>query len=282
MDNKKFVYQYLIISGALLGICLVITNILIDQGVISLHFMEYSEKKSLPNYEENINPSSYLKHIEGEEDHSEEFAKKFPKDFIIKISTNQKKIALTFDDGPDTLNTIKVLDILNSYRAKASFFMVGFKMERHPQVVKRIEQMGHAIGNHSYSHPNFLEQGDTLILEKQIVGTDHIFEKILHTKPVYFRPPYGKINSEQIRWVLGKGYKIVHWSINTFDWDIDQIESEDIFQAIKDQIEPGAIILLHVGETRYKTVEALPKILEWLQQNGYQCVTLDELLKVIN
>lgn len=207
--------------------------------------------------------------------------KKFPHSFFVQGNTTKKRIALTFDDAPDTVHTEKVLAILNKYNVKATFFLVGFKMERHPKIVEQIYEQGHDVGNHSYSHPNFTEYSTNSIMREQILKTEKLFQEILGVRPKMIRPPYGQIRDGQIRHLEKKGYKIIDWSVDSFDWHPQKNASETIVERVLDYAHSGAIILLHAGGlNKENTVEALPALIVTLKNNGYEFVTVEELLQL--
>lgn len=206
---------------------------------------------------------------------------KFPHSFFLQGKTRRKLIALTFDDAPDTVHTEKVLDILKKYKVKATFFLVGFKMERHPEVTERIYEEGHDVGNHSYSHPNFTEYSSQSIFKEQILKTEKLFQETLGVRPKMIRPPYGQIRDGQIRQLEKKGYKIINWSVDSFDWHPKKNAPQNIIERVLDYIHPGAVVLLHAGGlNKENTIEALPKLIIALKNNGYQFATLEDLLTV--
>ncbi|GAE05407.1 peptidoglycan N-acetylglucosamine deacetylase [Paenibacillus sp. JCM 10914] len=155
-----------------------------------------------------------------------------------------KQIALTFDDVPDPRFTGKVLDILKEYDVPATFFAVGERSKKHPDLVKRIHEEGHAIGNHSYNHA----QLNKLSLDKfidQIERTNGILKNITGIHPRLIRPPYGDINEEQLQWARRNGYKVVNWNVDSLDWK--GLNKEEVKQNILSAVGPGSIVLQHAG-----------------------------------
>jgi len=197
--------------------------------------------------------------------------------------TGGRRIAITFDDGPAAVFTDQVLDILRDRNVKATFFLCGKNVERYPEIARRIRAEGHAIGNHTYSHP-FLYFKSRSFMGDEIDRSQDAIERITGTRPTVFRPPYGA------RW-LGiypvlreRRLTLVNWSDASYDWKYgtDRIVSETL-----QRLEPGAIILLHDGlETRPQrpidrsaTVRALPKIIDAARVQGYSFATVTDFLK---
>lgn len=192
-----------------------------------------------------------------------------------------KQIALTFDDVPDPRFTGKILDVLKEYQVKATFFAVGERAKKHPDLAKRIHDEGHAIGNHSYNHA----QLNKLSLDKfkgQIERTNTILKSLTGVDPRLIRPPYGDINEEQLQWARKNGYKVVNWNVDSLDWK--GLPKEEVKSNILSAVGPGSIVLQHagggVGSDLTGTIEALPDIITELQRKGYSFVTLPEMLGV--
>ncbi|MGG3281483.1 polysaccharide deacetylase family protein [Paenibacillus solani] len=192
-----------------------------------------------------------------------------------------KQVALTFDDVPDPRFTGKVLDILKQHQVKATFFAVGERAKKHPDLMKRIHEEGHAIGNHSYNHA----QLNKLSLEKfkgQIVRTDTILKSLTGVNPRVIRPPYGDINEEELQWARKNGYKVVNWNVDSLDWK--GLKKEEVEHNILSTVGPGSIVLQHagggVGSDLTGTIEALPDIIAELQRKGFSLVTLPDMLGV--
>lgn len=192
-----------------------------------------------------------------------------------------KQVALTFDDVPDPRFTGKVLDILKQHHVKATFFAVGERAKKHPDLMKRIREEGHAIGNHSYNHA----QLNKLSLEKfkgQILRTETILKSLTGVNPRLIRPPYGDINEEELQWARKNGYKVVNWNVDSLDWK--GLKKEEVKHNILSTVGPGSIVLQHagggVGSDLTGTIEALPDIITELQRKGFSLVTLPDMLGV--
>lgn len=207
-------------------------------------------------------------------------AREFPEFFFIsRPEIEEKRIALTFDDGPDGEFTPAILDILEEKNIKATFFLLGENVVQHQEVTLRIHQEGHLIGNHSWSHPDFRDLEGEEIIDREIEPTAEAISRITGENPAFIRPPYGTIEDKVIKKLGKQGYKIVNWSVDTFDWDVNLNSPDDIVQRVLKYAHPGDIILLHSGGgDRENTVEALPYIINSLQGKGFRFVTVKELL----
>ncbi|GGA25271.1 polysaccharide deacetylase family protein [Paenibacillus physcomitrellae] len=208
-----------------------------------------------------------------------ELRRKYADTFKFKGSRSAKQIALTFDDVPDPRFTPQILNVLKEKKVKATFFVVGSRAKKHPALVRMIQKQGHAIGNHSYSHP-VLKDLSMKEFKLEIERTEQVLEKINGQKPLLIRPPYGEINEEQVRWARRGGYKIVNWNVDSEDWK--GIRKEKVIRNVLDHAGPGSIVLQHagggVGSDLSGTIEALPVIIDELKARGYQFVTVPELL----
>lgn len=187
---------------------------------------------------------------------------------------NKKVIAITFDDGP-TEFTSKILDVLQKYNAKATFFCIGKQIEKHPDIFRRIHAEGHQIGNHSYSHSNSFGFFSAEKIKEELQKTDLIIEKITGKKNHYFRPPFGVTNPHIAKAVKMLNHQVIGWNIRSLDTVIE--DKNKILQRITNKIQPGSIILLH--DTSEKTLWVLEQLLLTLQGENYQIVTIEKLIK---
>ncbi len=181
----------------------------------------------------------------------------------------EKAIALTFDDGPSDY-TEELLDGLELYDARATFFVIGSQAEKNPEVVKRAYEAGHLIGNHTYSHVDFYKTSLSEIKEDILKSSD-VIEGITGEKPLFVRAPYGNVNLVQLKLL---DCFFIHWSSSTLDWFRE--EEEYIYKRIIKEAKDGAIILMH--DTREVTVKAVLRALPELQEQGFELVRVDELL----
>ena len=155
------------------------------------------------------------------------------------------KVALTFDDGPDAHNTSAILDVLKDENVLATFFVVGEKVQRYPAVLKRIFTEGHLIANHSRTHADFALLTNEEIIEQELNPTSKAVEKLTGFYPMIMRPPYGSLRQDSVTYLREQGWRIVRWSLDTFDWDSTRNKPEQILSRIQTQHHNGAIILMH-------------------------------------
>jgi peptidoglycan/xylan/chitin deacetylase (PgdA/CDA1 family) len=187
----------------------------------------------------------------------------------------EKKIALTFDDGPSEF-TLEVLELLKKYNAKAAFFCIGKNIEKHPEIVEQIIAQGHLVGNHSYSHSKFFDFYNAGQIQEEIEKTDALLEKLTSKKINFFRPPYG-VTTPSIRRALKlTGHKTIGWNIRSLDGGTKN--QELILKRITKRVSPGGIVLLH--DTGEHSVLVLEQFLQFLQQNNYPVVSIEELLNL--
>jgi peptidoglycan/xylan/chitin deacetylase (PgdA/CDA1 family) len=195
--------------------------------------------------------------------------------------SDRKQAALTFDDGPDAVFTPQVLDVLKANNVKATFFVIGSRARANPEVIRRIAEEGHALGNHSWSHP-YLSRLTPEEVAAEIKQTDQALDSVLGYHPTIFRPPYGKAPPAVIEEVAAAGYRVVDWSVDTRDWE--GASPERILGLVKKEVRPGGIILQHSAgaskEDLGNTVKALPKIIALLRSQGYSLVTVPQLLSI--
>ncbi|MDQ0060678.1 polysaccharide deacetylase family protein [Paenibacillus harenae] len=205
--------------------------------------------------------------------------KKYPGAYVLNGPRNEKRVALTFDDAPDPRYTPAILDILAQHDVCATFFIVGNRAQKHPRLVQRIQREGHTIGNHSYDHA-VMSKLSLSGYRKQIWRTDAIIKNIVGYSPRFFRPPYGELLPQQVRWSKLAGYTIVNWDVDSVDWK--NSTSTVVIRNIKKTLQPGSIILQHAGggegQDLSGTIKALPQLIGLLQSKGYELVTLPELL----
>ena len=188
-----------------------------------------------------------------------------------------KKIALTFDDGPHPKITSKILDILDKYGVKATFFVIGTNVKNYPDQISRIYEKGHEIGNHTYSH-NILKSMPKSKIEKEIFDTIKEVEKICDYKPKILRPPCGIFDYNLEKIAVENNYKIVLWNIDTNDWA--HSSSSSIVKNVIKNVKDGAIILFHdyiSGD--YYSLDALETLIPILLEQGYEFVTITQLLQ---
>ena len=192
---------------------------------------------------------------------------------VSKGNSSGKKIALTFDDGPHPKYTPAVLELLEKYQAKASFFCIGKKVKHYPEILQKMHSLGHSIGNHSFSHSYFIDFNSTNRWKEEIEFTDLEIEKAIGQKPVFFRPPYGITTPELARAVRKTGHVVVGWNIRSFD---TFKKPEQVIKKVLKQAKSGSIILLH--DHRPEIVPILENLLPELLSRNFTFVTVEELI----
>jgi peptidoglycan-N-acetylglucosamine deacetylase len=200
---------------------------------------------------------------------------------VLKRNDSSDKISFTFDDGPNPIYTPQLLDLLKQYHIKATFFVVGWKAEKYPELIARMHNEGHLIGIHNYVHKsNWIMAPWTT--RRHLSKTAGIIEKITGERPIYYRPPWGLVTL--VDFLLLKQYKIIHWSVMAEDWR-SKGGSEKVEKRLLRDIRMGDIVLLHdCGETAgadveapINTITALKKVLKDLSSRGVSSVRIDEL-----
>lgn len=192
----------------------------------------------------------------------------------------RRAVALTFDDGPDPASTPRVLETLDGFGARATFFLIGARAEQHPEIVRAIADAGHEIGSHTYTHRHLwlLPPGRT---RDEMNRAAETLAAITGMPVRYFRPPWGKFNLAAYRHAKRLGQRRVLWSLRPEGWR-PAPDAQAIVRAVNRRLHPGAIIDLHDAAHApgrpIHTAQALPAILSMLATRGYRCVTLSELL----
>ncbi|MFO8040554.1 MAG: polysaccharide deacetylase family protein [Sodalinema sp.] len=192
----------------------------------------------------------------------------------LPLALGDRAIALTFDDGPSPY-TLQILDILESYDILATFFVLGQVISSYPEVLQRIVADGHLLGNHTWSHPYIVNSEAEAY--REIEPTAELIYDYTRVRTQLFRPPGGYLNNALTPYSARQNQTITMWSVDSFDYFLSQSE---ILDQVLAQIHPGAIVLLHDGGgPRHHTVAALPQLIESLQQQGYEFLTVTELMK---
>lgn len=187
-----------------------------------------------------------------------------------------KKIALTFDDGPDPKLTPEILSILDEYGIKATFFVVGENVEAHPETLEAEVEAGHEIGNHTFTHCR-IKNSDSKTLFNEVNACTEAIERYSDVSPKVFRPPEGVVNPTICRLAEALDYKIIIWDIDTLDWR--HTPPEKIAENVLTHAHGGDIILMHDYICKDSpTPAALRLFLPKLIEQGYQFVTVSELL----
>lgn len=188
----------------------------------------------------------------------------------------EKKIALTFDDGPHPKYTEEILDLLAFYQIKATFFMIGKNVSLYPETAKRVACEGHEIGSHTYTHPHMLHI-TAKELSEELQKTENVMRSLGLPKPTLFRPPEGYRTKEQIQTVRDAGYTMVIWSLDTHDWR--STPSAHIVEYTSATVQGGDVLLFHdYISGQNTTIAALKKLIPMLLKDGYQFVSVSELI----
>ena len=198
---------------------------------------------------------------------SQEYLKNF--DALYVGDTNKKEIYITFDAGFENGNTERILDALKKHGVKATFFLVGNYFETQPELVKRMAEEGHTIGNHTYSHPDMSKIGDIQSFQTELQKNEALYRDVLGSEmPKLYRPPQGKFCEENLKMAQQLGYSTVFWSLAYVDWYTDdQPTPEQAFSKLLPRIHPGAVVLLH--STSSTNAEILDELLTKWEETGY-------------
>lgn len=194
--------------------------------------------------------------------------KKNFKKMVWDIPNSEKKIYLTFDDGPIPMVTEWVLDLLKSNNVKATFFCIGDNIKKHPEIYKRILIEGHQTGNHTFNHLNgWKTETNHYIDNFKLCETEH--SKLNTEHSFLFRPPYGKIKPSQSKVVRNLGYKIIMWDVLSYDFD-STISAEKCLENVITHTAQGSIIVFHDSLKAEKNLRfALPKAIQILKDKGF-------------
>ncbi len=190
-----------------------------------------------------------------------------------KVETNQKVVALTFDDGP-TENVDDILTLLNNHEIKATFFLIGHEIEKNQEEAKAIVNEGHQIGNHSYSHQRMIFKSP-LFIKEEIEKTDELIRQVGYKGEIDFRPPNGKK-------IVGLPYYLSTHNKETITWNIEpdtaHTDVSNKIEFVKENVTPGSIILIHaMYDKTGEELKAIEGIIQTLSNKGYKFVTVNEL-----
>ncbi len=199
------------------------------------------------------------------------------------LPQGQKILALSYDDGPNDPWTMKLLEVLDKHEVHATFFMLGRYVRQHPEIARAVSEAGHAIGNHSYTHPNLIFASQTKLRE-ELEETSKAIEDATGKRPVLFRPPFGGRRPGTFR-VAGELKMLpVMWRVICYDWKAKS--HEEILQHARRQIAGGEIVLLHdgghlrMGEDRSHTVRATGELIREYKDLGYKFTTVTAMMQM--
>jgi len=190
---------------------------------------------------------------------------------------SEKVIYLTFDAGFENGHTSKILDTLKKHDVKATFFLVGHYIEQEPQLVMRMLEEGHIVGNHTFNHPDMSKISDMEAFKKELVSLEELYKQVTgRDMQKYYRPPQGKFNENNLSMAKELGYKTIFWSLAYVDWYNDkQPTKEQAFSKLLPRIHPGAVVLLH--STSKTNAEILDELLTKWKEDGYIFKNIDSL-----
>ena len=191
---------------------------------------------------------------------------------IYCVNRDDNKISISFDAAWGGDKTLGILDLLDEYNIKTTFFLVDIWTQKYPELVKEIVARGHEIGNHSTSHPQMSKLNETQIAKELNTQADNVLA-IAGVRPVLFRPPYGDYNNRVITTARAQGFVPIQWSVDSLDWK-NRGAQEIITRATK--VKSGDIVLFH-NDSQY-ILDALPAVLKYYAENGYSVVPISEIL----
>ena len=192
---------------------------------------------------------------------------------IYSVERDDKVVSISFDASWGADKTIPILDILDQYGVKTTFFLVGGWVDKYPDMVKEIFARGHEIGNHSNTHPQMSKLGEEGIRDELRMMSDKV-EKLTGVRPTLFRPPYGDYNNRVVQVSRAEGYEAVQWSIDSLDWK--DRGTQDIIKRCTYKVENGDIVLFHNDSN--DIVNALPTVIQHYQGLGYTIVPVGQLI----
>lgn len=275
-DCKKFVsiknisFKKSFLRRLSLGVITI--SVVFAQGSIITeeNYSQTSNQTSI--IEENLNEDT---HMSVDEPMTVSISTSNIENSIIKIEeekpTDEKLIALSYDDGPAKSSTLKILEILKDNEATATFFILGNRVKKHADIITKIRDDGHEIGNHGYDHTSLTKLSNTSI-EKQIKDTSDAIFDVIGEYPLLFRPPYGNYNKNMKNII---DYPLILWSIDSNDWS--SISDQKVIDNIMSELDDGKIILMH--DIHKRTVDVSQTVLPQIRAKGYRIVSISELFE---
>jgi polysaccharide deacetylase family sporulation protein PdaB len=193
--------------------------------------------------------------------------------YCVQKSENDKVVALSFDAAWGNEDTGKLIEIMDKYNVKTTFFVVGGWVDKFPESVKQLSDAGHEIMNHSNTHPH-MTQISVEKMKEEVEECDKKIEAITGKKPILFRAPYGDYNNQVVGTMRETGHFTIQWDVDSLDWK--NLSASEISDRVLKKVKPGSICLFH--NAALHTPEALPTIIEGLQKNGYKIVPVSEII----
>ncbi|MCL6587374.1 MAG: polysaccharide deacetylase family sporulation protein PdaB [Anoxybacillus sp.] len=196
---------------------------------------------------------------------------------IYKAEKSKHEVALTFDISWGDENALPILEVLKKNGIKnATFFLSASWAERHPQIVKRIKEDGHEIGNMGYNFTDYTQLEDAKI-RRDLMQAEKVFDTLGIKRVTLLRPPGGNFNTNVLKIADSLGYTVVHWSVDSKDWLNPGVDS--IINNVVQELEAGDIVLLHASDSAKQTAKALPPIIQAMKDNGYKNVSISQLIE---
>lgn len=192
---------------------------------------------------------------------------------IYCVETKEKKVAISFDAAWGIEHTENILDALDKYDVKTTFFLVEFWARKHPDMVKAIHDRGHEIGNHSATHPKMSTLNESKIID-ELKKTENVIKEITGERTILFRPPFGDYNNRLIRTCKENNYYVIQWDVDSLDWKEFSVDS--VVNRVTKNVKNGSIVLFH-NNAKYIS-EFLPIVLQKLTEEGYKIVPVSELI----
>lgn len=200
-------------------------------------------------------------------------AARFYGDVLWRMPSRSKTAYLTFDDGPTPEATEKILSILDRHGAKATFFLLGWRAERHKGLVRTLQAAGHGFGNHSYSHPDAWKSEASRVLA-ELERTNGLLEDLTGEPIRFMRPPYGRFTRAMRDWCLQQGQQLTMWDVGPGDY-LEAMSTDAVVQHVEAHLRPGSIVVLHDNiRCAMKTPAALDRLLERLTGEGWSFSSL--------
>jgi peptidoglycan-N-acetylglucosamine deacetylase len=201
---------------------------------------------------------------------------------FVGLPGGSRQLALTYDDGPNDPDTLRLMEALAKHDVKATFFVLGRFVEQKPHIVRALAEAGHVIGNHSWDHPRLIF-ASTAETRRQIERTQAAVFDACGAVPTLFRPPYGGRRPGTLQVVRNLGLEPVMWNVTCFDWKVTS--ADKVFAHAQRQIRGGDVILMHdgdqarMGADRLHSVEATDRLITYYKTKGYEFVTVPEMMK---
>lgn len=192
---------------------------------------------------------------------------------VYNVARTDKVLSISFDAAWGSAQTEAILDILDQYDAKTTFFLVGFWVEKYPELVQEMVRRGHEIGNHSATHPHMSQLSEAKIREELRIVSEKV-EQIIGKPTTLFRPPYGEYNDAVVRVSRQEGYECVQWNVDSLDWK--NYGAQNMISQCTKSIQPGDIVLFH-NDSKY-ILDALPTILQAYKDAGFRIIPVSEIL----